>query len=104
MAFAGSTRTYEIGVRISLGASPAVILRQFLWEGLRHALVGIAIGLAGSLLLMRLIANMLYHVAPLDPIVALSGLTVLAAAALLACYIPAHRAMKIDPLAAIRYE
>ncbi len=104
MAYAVSARTYEIGVRISLGASQRAILKQFLWEGLKQVLIGIALGLLGSMVLTRLIASMLYHVAPLDAGVALAGLAVLVITALLACYLPARRATRIDPLAAIRHE
>jgi ABC-type antimicrobial peptide transport system permease subunit len=104
MAYAVSARTYKIGVRISLGASQRAILKQFLWEGLKQVLIGIALGLLGSMVLTRLIASMLYHVAPLDAGVALAGLAVLVITALLACYLPARRATRIDPLAAIRHE
>lgn len=94
----------EIGVRMALGAAPADILRRVLLRGLRLALIGIALGFAGALVLSRLVASVLYGIKPGDPpTYALVALVLLVTAAL-ASYLPARRAMRVDPIATLREE
>jgi predicted permease len=97
-------RTREIGIRVALGAGHSDVLRLVLGHGVRMALVGIAIGIAVSLGLTQLMASMLYGVSPTDPITFAGVAVILTLVALAACYIPARRAMRVDPTVALRYE
>ncbi len=97
-------RTHEIGVRVALGASNRDVLRMVLGQGLKIALMGVAIGLAAAFGLARLITTLIYGVRTTDPITFLSVAILLSGVALFACYLPAHRAMRVDPLVALRYE
>jgi ABC-type antimicrobial peptide transport system permease subunit len=97
-------RTKEIGVRLALGAQKFDVLRMVLKDGARMTLAGILIGLIGSLALTRLMGTMLYGVRPTDPLTFISVAALLAAIALLACYVPARRAMKVDPMEALRHQ
>ena len=104
MAYSVSRRTREIGVRVALGAAPAGILRMILGQGLRTIFIGVAIGIAASLALTRTVQSLLFGVTATDP-VTFGGVTLLlVGAALLACYIPARRATKVDPMVALRHE
>jgi putative ABC transport system permease protein len=104
MAYSVSRRTREIGVRVALGAAPSGILRMILGQGLRTIFVGVAIGIAASLALTRTVQSLLFGVTASDP-VTFGGVTLLlVGAALLACYIPARRATKVDPMVALRHE
>jgi predicted permease len=104
MSYAVSRRTHELGVRLALGASRSEILRLVVAEGMVLAAIGTAVGLAAALGLTRLMASLLYAVRPADPATLAAASLLLAGIALLACYIPAWRATKIDPLVALRYE
>ena len=99
-----SLRINEIGIRMTLGAQPRDIWRLIVGGGARLALAGIAIGLAGALALTRLLSSLLFEVRASDPITFGAVALLLAAVALLACYVPARRAMRADPMIALRYE
>ncbi|MGH9850725.1 MAG: FtsX-like permease family protein, partial [Blastocatellia bacterium] len=104
LSFAVSERRQEIGIRIALGARRFDILRLVVGQALALTLAGMLIGLAGSLLLTRFMTNLLYGVSPTDPRILLLVAMALTLVALLACYVPARRAMKVDPMIALRCE
>ena len=102
ISYSVAERTQEMGIRIALGAGASEILGLVLRQGLTLAALGIAIGLAAALALARLITTLLYHVSPTDPVIYLSAPFIFAAVALLASYLPARRATKVDPVVALR--
>jgi predicted permease len=104
LAYAVSRRTREIGIRISLGASPGAVLRMVLWQGLILTLLGVVIGLAASLGATRLLESQLFGVTPTDPVTFVVAPILLLTVALLAALVPARRATNVDPLIAIRQE
>ena len=97
-------RTHEMGIRIALGAQPRDVLGLIVGRGMVLAVIGLGIGLAGALALTRFLSSLLFDVSATDPITFLSVSLLLAAVALLACYLPARRATKVDPMVALRYE
>jgi putative ABC transport system permease protein len=104
MSYAVTRRTSEIGVRMALGASRNQVLLLICKQGLRLATIGLAAGLALALGVTRLMSKVLFGVSPTDPLTFASIIAILAAVALLACYIPARRATRVDPMMALRYE
>ena len=104
MSYLTGQRTHEIGIRVALGASSRDVVRMVLREGMRIALAGVAIGIVAALGLTRLIASLIYGVGTWDPLTFLGVAALLSAVALLACFIPARRAMRVDPMIALRYE
>jgi putative ABC transport system permease protein len=104
ISFFVSQRTREIGVRVALGAQPADVLKLVLREGLSITLMGVAVGLAAALALTRFLGSLLYGVRASDPLNFTSVAVLFAGVALAACYIPARRAMRVDPIVALRYE
>jgi putative ABC transport system permease protein len=104
ISYSVASRTKEFGVRASLGATPGVIGKMVLTEGLALAAAGLGVGLAAALGLARFLKSELYGVAAYDPVTFLISLAVLLGVAIVACYLPARRAMKVDPMVALRYE
>jgi putative ABC transport system permease protein len=104
IAYGVSQRTREIGIRMALGAKKGEILEMVVGQGLKLALVGVAAGTAGALVLTRFLSSLLYGVKPTDPLTFIAVSLILIAVALLASYLPARRATKVDPMTALRYE
>jgi len=103
-AFSTLQRTREIGVRMALGAQRREVLRSVLWQGMRLALAGMAVGLTVALAATRWLGSLLFGITPQDPLVLGLVTAALVVVALLACYLPARRAAKVDPMIALRYE
>jgi predicted permease len=104
ISFAVSQRTREMGVRMALGAQRADILKLVLRDGLALTLIGCAVGLAAAVGVTRFLTFLLYGISPLDPVTFVAIPVLLAGVALLACWIPARRASRVDPMVALRYE
>ncbi len=103
-AYAAAQRTHEVGVRMALGAQPADIVKLVLGESLRLGLAGVAVGIAGALALTRVMRNLLYGVSATDPLTFFAVSAALVGVALAACYLPARRAARVDPIVALRFE
>jgi predicted permease len=104
IAYVVGQRTQEIGIRMALGAQRRDVLGLILWQGTRLALLGVAIGMAGAFALTRLMTDLLYGVAATDPVTFALLAAILTVVAMAACYLPARRATRVDPVAALRWE
>src|SRR6266853_1122539 len=104
MAYSVTQRKQELGIRVALGAAPRDILRLVVVEGMRLTLIGVILGVLTSLLLTRLLATLLFGVHAIDPIAFVGSALVLVAAAFVACYLPARRATRVDPIVVLRFE
>ncbi|KPK81971.1 MAG: permease, partial [Gemmatimonas sp. SM23_52] len=103
-SYSVARRTSEIGVRVALGATHERVVRLMVRQGMRPALLGIGLGILGALALSRLLTGLLFGIAPSDPLTYLGVALLLAAAALISCYLPALRALHLDPVTALREE
>jgi putative ABC transport system permease protein len=104
VAYSTTQRTHELAIRIALGAARPQVLKLVLWQGLKFTLMGVSIGIVVALAAARLMTSLLYGVSPNDPLSFVAVAVLLGIVALVASYVPARRAMRVDPLVALKYE
>jgi putative ABC transport system permease protein len=104
MGYAVEQRSHEIGIRMALGAEPSDVVRMIVRDGMKLAAIGLGLGVLGSLVAMKYLESQLYGIQSRDPLTFVGVCAALALVALVACYIPARRATKVDPLTALRYQ
>jgi putative ABC transport system permease protein len=97
-------RAHEIGIRMAVGATSRRVLALIIWDGVKLVVIGVGVGLAGAFAVLRVTSSLLYDIAPTDPSTFITASGLLAVAGLVACYIPARRASRVDPMVALRYE
>jgi len=104
ISYSVAQRTHELGIRMALGGQPQDMLRLIVGQGLRLAAFGVGIGLIAAFALTHLLSSMLFGVSAADPVSYLTVVGLLLAVVVVACYVPARRAMRVDPMVALRYE
>jgi putative ABC transport system permease protein len=104
LSYSAAQRTREIGVRMALGAGRADVLRLVIGEGVRLTAIGVGIGVGGAILFAQVVGSLLYGVRAVDPVIFVGAPLVLAGVAMVACYLPARRAARVEPVVALRYE
>jgi putative ABC transport system permease protein len=104
IAYSVAQRTREVGIRMALGAQGRSVLGLVIGQGMKFVLIGVGVGIAGALALTRVLSSLLFNVSATDPLTFVGVSALLALVALLACYVPALRAMKVDPMVALRSE
>jgi predicted permease len=104
IAYSVAQRTHEIGIRVALGASRGIVAGMVMGQGMALALIGLSVGLAGAVYAARFLSSMLYGIAPRDPMSLAGAAGVLGLVALLACWLPTRRAMRVDPMVSLRHE
>jgi ABC-type antimicrobial peptide transport system permease subunit len=104
IAYSVTERTHEIGIRVALGASRGEVAGMVMSQGMFMTIAGLALGLAGAAFATRYLASLLYGVRPNDPLTLGGAAVVLGAVAMMACWVPARRATRVDPMVALRHE